>query len=49
MLRKYWVLGSGSGALWVGAAAACTDQMLGGGRVEGWGGGEDSVTVSDLQ
>ena len=41
--------GSPAGAQWVGAAAACAVQTLGGGRAESWGGGEDSVTVSDLQ
>lgn len=44
-----WVQGSPAGAQWVGAAAACAVQTLGGGRAESWGGGEDSVTMSDLQ
>lgn len=30
-------------------ARACIEQTQGGGRAENWGGGEDGVTVSDLQ
>lgn len=41
--------GARLGSVLGGPAAACTDRTLGGGGAENWGGGEDSVTVSDLQ
>lgn len=41
--------GARLGSVLGGPAAACTDRKLGGGGADNWGGGEDSVTVSDLQ